>query len=525
MTVNIRPVKSVYVAFALILFLFPFSANAQQPAVYNQPYRPQFHFSPAQNWTNDPNGTVYYDGEYHLFFQYNPFGNTWGHMSWGHAVSKDLVHWKQMPVAIPEANNVMIFSGSAVVDRDNTSGFGTAKNPPMVAIYAGYHTDTKIQDERIAYSTDHGRTWTKYKGNPVIAIGSKNFRDPKVFWYAPGHHWIMIVALSDQHKVRFYSSPDLKHWKLEGEFGPKGATGGVWECPDLFPLRVEGDSSLVKWVLEIGLNPGSVAGGSGGQYFIGNFNGKTFRPDSAITTGPDDAYWVDYGKDFYAATSWSDIPESDGRRIWIGWLDNWEYAKQAPTTPWRGAQSIPRSLHLKSYPYGMRLIQQPVRELKELRGKHYHYANLELDGPNSILKKDGVEGTSYEVDAVFRAGNSDRFGLKVRKGNGQETTVGYDAINRDMYVDRTKSGNTGFSPDFPGIQKGPLAPEGDKIRLHIFVDRSSVEVFGNDGQTVITDTIYPDPKSRGIELFSKNGKTELLSLDIWKLKSIWGNRE
>lgn len=496
---------------------------AQHSTGNDQPYRLQFHFSPARHWTNDPNGTVFYDGEYHLFFQYNPYGDTWGHMSWGHAVSKDLVHWKQLPVAIPESKRVMIFSGSAVVDSANTSGFGSKKNPPLVAIYTGYHTISKIQDERIAYSTDHGRTWTKYRGNPVIAIGSKNFRDPKVFWYAPRHHWIMVVALSAQHKVRFYSSPDLKHWNMEGSFGPLGATGGVWECPDLFPLHVEGDAKTVKWVLEIGLNPGSVAGGSGGQYFIGNFNGKTFTADTTITTGTNGAYWVDYGKDFYAATSWSGLPPN--RQIWIGWLDNWEYAAKAPATPARGAQSIPRRLFLKSYPYGLRLIQKPITALKALRGQHYHYNDLELDGSNNILKNDGVYGAKLEINAVFKAGNRDKFGIIVRKGGNQQTVVGYDAINRDMYVDRTRSGRVDFSSDFPGIQKGPLAPENDVIRLHIFVDRSSVEVFGNDGQTVITDTIYPDLTSQGLQLFSRDGSTKLLSLDIWKLKSIWRHTE
>src|SRR4051812_48499896 len=255
----------------------PAAAVAQTPA-YGEPYRPQFHFTPAQNWMNDPNGMVYYEGEYHLFFQYNPFGDTWGHMSWGHAVSTDLVHWRQLPVAIPELGDEMVFSGSAVVDYGNTSGLGTVANPAMVAIYTAAKPGN--QSQALAYSTDKGRTWTRYAGNPVLDIGSGEFRDPKVFWYAPENKWVMAVVMSVERKVRLYSSKNLKSWTLMSDFGPANAVGGVWECPDLFPLAVDGDPAKTKWVLVVNLNPGGIAGGSGAQYFVGDFDGKRFTADN-----------------------------------------------------------------------------------------------------------------------------------------------------------------------------------------------------------------------------------------------------
>ena len=258
---------------AVALAAAPGVARAQAPT-YSETYRPQFHFTPAQNWMNDPNGLVYYKGEYHLFYQYNPFGDTWGHMSWGHAVSRDLVHWQHLPVAIPEQGDEMVFSGSAVVDYDNTSGFGTADNPAMVAIFTAAKPGN--QSQALAYSLDRGRTWTRYAGNPVLDIGSGEFRDPKVFWYAPEHKWVMAVSMAVERKIRLYSSPDLKHWTLMSDFGPANATGGVWECPDLFPLAVDGDPSKTKWVLVVNLNPGGIAGGSGAQYFVGDFDGTRF---------------------------------------------------------------------------------------------------------------------------------------------------------------------------------------------------------------------------------------------------------
>ncbi|MEW2050447.1 GH32 C-terminal domain-containing protein [Streptomyces sp. NPDC005476] len=274
--------------------LAPRAAAADTPP-HSETYRPQFHFTPEKNWMNDPNGLVYYKGEYHLFYQYNPSGNSWGDMSWGHAVSTDLVHWQELPLALSHDDEEMVFSGSAVVDENNTTGFGTKKNPPMVAIYTSYNKSTGMQSQALAYSTDHGRTWTKYQGNPVIDIGSRDFRDPKVQWYAPTKSWLMTVSLSAEHKVRFYSSKNLKDWTQLSEFGPAGATGGVWECPDLFPLAVDGDKNNIKWVLVVNINPGGIAGGSAAQYFVGAFDGTKFTAeDNGTYTPPAGAVMQDF---------------------------------------------------------------------------------------------------------------------------------------------------------------------------------------------------------------------------------------
>ena len=493
-----------------------------QRVSYSETYRPQFHFTPAQNWMNDPNGLVYYKGEYHLFFQHNPFGIRWGHMSWGHAVSTDLVHWKHLPIALKEENNVMIFSGSAVVDTNNTSGFGTKSNPPMVAIYTGHHTDKALQDQRIAYSLDNGRSWTKYKGNPVIDEGLKDFRDPKVFWHQASQQWVMLVALPTRHKVRFYGSPDLKHWEQLSEFGPSGATGGVWECPGLYKLPVDGNPNQSKWMLQVDLNPGGPNGGSGSQYFIGNFDGKRFTEDPSAKG---ETHWSDYGKDFYAVQSFSNIPPKDGRRIWIAWMNNWQYGQQIPTHPWRSAMTIPRSLSLKTLDDGIHLVQQPVDELKKLRSKHRHFDEKILDGNSDLLENAGVKGKLLEIEARFKVNDAEKLGLKVAKGNQQETIVGYDANNKNMYVDRTHSGDVSFNDKFPGVLKAPLPTDDGEIKLHIFLDKSSVEVFGDNGRVTLTDRIFPFPDSNGISLFAKGGPAELISLDIWHLKSIWNRSQ
>src|SRR5207247_1859911 len=282
-----------------------------------------------------------------------PEGDTWGHMSWGHAVSPDLVRWNHLPVALREENGVMIFSGSAVVDHQNTSGFGKDGKPPLVAIYTGHGHGKQAQ--HIAYSTDRGRTWTKYENNPVIDINSPEFRDPKVFWHEPTKKWVMVVAKPDQRKVLFWGSPDLKKWEQLGEFGGQGAVEGIWECPDLFEqivAKADGtDSGRKRWVLVVNINGGTPAGGSGCQYFIGEFDGTTFRNDNP----KDVKLWADYGPDFYAAQSLADLPAEPARRVWIGWMSNWRYANREPTRPWRTAQSLPRELMLVETPAGIRL--------------------------------------------------------------------------------------------------------------------------------------------------------------------------
>ena len=496
------------------------SQNTKPGGLYDEPYRPQYHFTPAKNWMNDPNGPIYYKGEYHLFYQYNPFGNVWGHMSWGHAVSRDLVHWQHLPVAIPEENGIMIFSGSTVVDWHNSSGFCHQANPAesscLVAIYTG--RSEKLQTQNLAYSNDQGRTWTKYSGNPVLDLHMKDFRDPKVFWHEPSREWVMVAALPTQHKVRFFGSADLKHWTALNDFGPAGATGGVWECPDLFPLPVEGEAAQTRWVLSINLNPGGLAGGSADQYFVGQFDGTTFvnaNPSSQVL-------WADYGKDFYASTSFSDIPATDGRRIWLGWLLNWEYAAKVPTFPWRGVQSIPRALSLKRFPEGIRLVQSPVKELETLRQNHLSLSALDIASANRALLAKQVRSDALEIIAELDAGNSAEAGIRVRKRKDEATTIGADWGKQEVFVDRTRSGNTSFDEKFLGRHAGPLLLAGAKqVKLHIFVDRSSVEVFVNNGSTVISDAIFPSRDSQDLELYSNGGAARLVKLDVWTLRSSW----
>jgi fructan beta-fructosidase len=501
------------------------SAAGVAAPTYRERYRPQYHFTPAVNWMNDPNGMVYFDGEYHLFYQHNPFGDKWGHMSWGHAVSPDLVHWEHLPVAIPEANRVMAFSGSAVVDWHNTSGFGREGKPPLVAIYTG-HQETS-QSQYVAYSNDRGRTWTVYDGNPVLDIGRKEFRDPKVFWHASQQRWVMVVALPDQHKVSFYSSPDLKQWRHLSDFGPAAAVGGVWECPDLFELAVDGDPKHTRWVLIVSLNPGGIYGGSGMQYFVGHFDGTRFTADSPApgiaTAGMplDSVLWADYGRDFYAAVSWSDVPREDGRRLWLGWMNNWQYAQDIPTSPWRSVQSLPRTLALRTTSRGIRMVQQPVRELQQLRGPRRRLAAQPIAEGSTSLAYQGIAGTALEIVAEFEVGTAAELGLKVRTGEQEETVIGIDPRAGQLFVDRTRSGQVRFHPEFSGRHTAPLPVDNGRVSLHVFVDWSSIEVFAANGEVVVTDQIFPAPESDGVALYARGGAARLVSLDAWPLSSIW----
>jgi fructan beta-fructosidase len=487
----------------------------RSPDYYREEHRPAYHFSPEIHWMNDPNGLVFQEGEFHLFYQHNPFGDSWGHMSWGHAVSRDLVHWRHLPVALREEAGVMIFSGCAVVDEKNSSGFGGAGEPPLVAVYTGHSSAGQAQC--LAWSTDRGRSWTKYEGNPVIDIGERDFRDPKVCWHEATRRWIMVVALAAARKVRFYASRDLKRWTQLSDFGPAGAAQKRnWECPDLFALPIEGSAGERRWVLQVSMGTGSVAGGSGAEYFVGSFDGESFSCDDP----PEQVLWVDHGRDFYAAVSWSGIPPSDGRCIWIGWMNNWETAL-LPTAPWRGALSIPRVLALRSCPEGLRMVQTPVEELQQLRRNRCRLESRELAPGLLPLSDCGISGEQLELRAVFELSTADGFGLEVRKQGDEKTVVGYDTRRREVFVDRGNSGQWELPEGVSERHSAPLAPEDGLIDLHVFVDRSSVEVFANRGRVVITDRIFPRPGSRGVDLYSSGAGTRLASLDAWELRSVW----
>jgi fructan beta-fructosidase len=493
----------------------PLEVYRQAPGYYRELHRPQFHFSPEINWTNDPNGLVHFDGEYHLFYQYNPLGNSWGHMSWGHAVSKDLVHWEHLPISLAEEDGIMIFSGCALVDWKNTCGLGRGDLPPLIAVYTGHGRD--LQTQNLAYSHDRGRTWTKYADNPVLDIGERDFRDPKVFWHEHTQKWVMVVALAAQKKVQFYGSQDLKAWEFLSDFGPAGVKDKPnWECPDLFELPIEGEPGQTRWVLEADMGDGAIAGGSGGEYFVGEFDGTRFRSDYPL----DEIRWVDFGRDFYAPVSWSDVPESDGRRIWIGWMNNWQ-SHMLPTHPWRGAQSVPRVLSLRRTPVGLRLVQRPIVELEKLRGQHARLENLPLSEGEVDLAEQDIAGEMMEIVAEWDLGAATEFGVKVRQGGDEVTVVGYDVGQQSLFVDRRQSGLVGFHPAFPGKHSGPLQPKDGRIRIQILVDTSSIEVFGNDGHTVITNRIFPSRLSQGVSLYCHGGEARVVSLDAWKLQSIW----
>ncbi len=488
---------------------------------YQEPYRLAYHFSPEKNWMNDPNGLVYYQGNYHLFYQYNPTGTRWGHMSWGHAVSKDLVHWEHWPVALEMEDSTMIFSGSAVVDQHNSSGLCQAPDSScLVAIYTA-HTDS-IQNQAIAYSHDRGRTWTKYKNNPVLDEGMKDFRDPKVFWHEKERKWVMVVALPREKKVRFYESHNLIQWNMMSEFGPEGFVDGIWECPDLFELEVEGTGQR-KWVLLVSYNADLT--GSAMQYFTGDFDGKSFQNDNTN----DLVLTLDYGRDFYAGVTWNQVP--DQRRLLIGWFNNWMYANDIPTSTWRSAQSIVRELQLKEFPEGIRLIQRPIPALQALRQAHKHEENITIKEGDNFLSLENIQGKQLEIIAEFVYEAIDtpseanalasEFGIKVFKGDKQETIIGYDVASQSLFVDRTQSGDTTFTEGFVAKTVGLMPAEEGTIKMHIFVDRSSIEVFGNDGYIVMSNRIFPDPQKDAVDIYTTGGMVTLKSLDIWELQSIW----
>ena len=323
---------------------------AKVSSKFGEDFRPRFHFTPEHNWMNDPNGLLYYKGKYHLFYQYNPNGNLWGNMSWGHAVSTNLFDWEHLPVAITFDEEFGIFSGSAVVDYTNTSGFGSIEKPAMVAIFTAARHDQSHQSQHLAYSIDEGVTWQRYEGNPVLDESMKDFRDPKVTWDQSSQTWLMTIAKPEEHTIAFYRSPNLKQWKHLSDFGPHAAIGGCWECPDLFALTAPDGST--HWVLLVSLNPGGVAGGSGTQYFIGQWDGTTF------TTSQNKELWIDYGRDNYAGVTFNDAPNDE--RIFLGWMSNWLYARDIPTEIWRSSMTLPRTLKLASVNSELRLISQPI---------------------------------------------------------------------------------------------------------------------------------------------------------------------
>lgn len=418
-------------------------------------YRPVYHHTPAWGWMNDPNGMFYKDGVWHLYFQYNPYGSQWENMTWGHSTSTDLIHWTFQGAPIEADAWGTIFSGSAVVDHNNTAGFGKG------AVVAMYTSAGENQTQSIAYSNDNGQTFTKYDGNPVLTSNTPDYRDPHVFWNEDIKRWNMIMA-EGQH-MDIYSSADLKEWKLESQFGAEyGNHGGVWECPDLMKMKVRGTDQY-KWMLLCNINPGGPFGGSATQYFVGQFDGHKFTCESA----PEVTKWMDYGKDHYATVTFDNAP--DGRRVAMAWMSNWQYANQVPTMQFRSANSVPRDLDLYEYQGQTYCGVTPSPELAAARPK----------------KATKTLTEACEMVVTLR-GNAT---ITLANDKGEQVVMTYDEKSRTFAMDRTKSGQKEFSDDFAALTVAPV--HGKMSQLRLFIDRSSIEAFDADGKMAMTNLVFP----------------------------------
>lgn len=470
-------------------------------------FRPVYHHTPAYGWMNDPNGMFYKDGVYHLYFQYNPYGAVWGNMHWGHSTSTDLMHWKFEGCAIvPDAWGA-IFSGSCVVDHENTAGFG---KEAVVAFYTSAKSTPwgDIQMQSMAYSLDNGKTFTKYEGNPILTSSEKDFRDPKVFWYAPGKHWVMILAVG-QH-MEIYSSVNLKEWKKESEFGAmQGAHGGVWECPDLVEIPVEGTREK-KWVLICNLNPGGPFGGSAAQYFVGSFDGKKF-----VNESPTQTKWMDWGKDNYATVTWNNAP--DGRCIALGWMSNWQYANNVPTRQYRSANTLARDLTLYREGQELYLKSTPSSEVKKARGKKVSIPSFKVSEKHEMVNLFEEKQGAYEVEIVIQNTGASKIAFCLLNDKGEKVSMYYDLNRKQFVMDRSESGKVDFSKDFPAVTVAPVNVD-KELTLRLFVDRSSIEAFGEDGKFVMTNLVFPSqPYVKMCFEADKNGYA-VKSLNVYKLQ-------
>lgn len=491
------------------------TSGATEPAslAYRENYRPQYHFTPPEKWMNDPNGLLYYNGTYHLFYQYYPDDIVWGPMHWGHAVSKDLIQWEHKPVALYPDKLGYIFSGSAVMDIDNTSGLGTAEHPAMIAIFTYHDPEGEMagrkdfQTQGIAFSLDEGDTWTIYEGNPVIpnTDNIKDFRDPKVMWYEPTQKWIMSLVAGDH--ALFYSSDNLIDWSLLSDFGKdKGAHGGVWECPDLFPLEVAGTDET-KWILFISINPGAPNGGSGTQYFVGDWDGTTF------TTDQTDEKWIDWGTDNYAGVTYNGLADED--RTFIGWMSNWNYARDTPTETWRSAMTLPRKLSLHKNSQGYYLKNYPIEAIKDYEGKKRVFGSL-----NSGDSIDVQELQQSRVDFTIK-GALATFELNFTNKKGDTLRIGYTEKEKQFYINRKKSGKVDFQESFAAIvHTAPaITDEVAEVSFSIFLDASSIELFIDEGATAMTDQIFPNAPYTNMSFTSKT--SVITGLEVSAVRRIW----
>ena len=478
--------------------------------ISNEPHRPLIHFTPKEKWMNDPNGMVFFNNQYHLFYQYYPDSTVWGPMHWGHAISSDLVHWEHQPIALYPDSLGYIFSGSAVADVDNTSGFGEDGKVPLVAMFT--HHDPKgekegsntFQNQSLAYSLDEGKTWTKYVNNPVLKNpGIRDFRDPKLRWHEETKKWIMTLATLD--RVTFFSSPNLKDWTKESEFGKDiGAHGGVWECPDLFPLEYNNEKI---WILVVSLNPGGPNGGSATQYFTGRFDGQQFTP---LAT---DTRWIDYGPDNYAGVTWSNTGK---RTIFLGWMSNWQYATVVPTEKWRSAMTIPRELGIARIGEKFYVTSKPVSEMDALAEKTVRFENVDVRHDHLTQKIGAIDGA---VRFDIKSNKRENFSITLSNTKGQKLVMGYDGKQDQYFIDRSGSGKTAFEKGFGAKHTAPRLSRNEGMDLTLIIDVASVELFADGGLTVMTEVFFPDENYRQ---FSMQATESFIvnSLQYSRLKSI-----
>lgn len=470
-------------------------------------YRPVYHHTPMYGWMNDPNGMFYKDGVYHLYFQYNPYGSMWANMTWGHSTSTDLTHWTYEGTAIvPDAWGA-IFSGSCVVDKDNTAGFGKGA---VVAFYTSAKSTPwgDVQSQSMAYSLDNGKTFIKYEHNPILTSTERDFRDPKVFWYAPGKHWVMMLAVGQEMQI--YSSGNLKVWKKESSFGAmQGAHGGVWECPDLVELPIEGTKEK-KWVLICNLNPGGPFGGSAAQYFVGSFDGKKF-----VNESPTQTKWLDWGKDNYATVTWSNAPA--GRCIALGWMSNWQYANNVPTTQYRSANTIARDLTLYRVENELYLKSKPSPEIEKARVEKVDKSSFKVAGKYEIESLLRDNDGAYEIEMAIENKGTSKIDFSLMNEKGEKVAMYYDVVRKQFVMDRSASGIVGFSRDFPAVTVAPVRNT-DQIHLRLFIDRSSVEAFGEEGEYVMTNLVFPAEPYNRMVFSSDKGSYIVKSMNVYRLQ-------
>lgn len=475
-------------------------------------YRPAYHHTPLYGWMNDPNGMFYKDGVWHLYYQWNPYGSKWQNMTWGHSSSRDLLHWEHHPAAIVPDGLGSVFSGSSVVDAAGTAGFG---DNAVVSLYTSAGVS---QIQSLAHSEDDGMTFGIYPGNPVLTLESEA-RDPNMFWDGDNKNWVLTLAHPLEHEMLFFTSPDLKEWTLQGAFGKGlGAQDGVWECPDLFKLKVDG-SDEEKWALVCNINPGGPFGGSATQYFVGDFDGKTFRADTDAS-GNVPAKWMDYGKDHYATVSWSDAP--DDRRTLIGWMSNWQYAAEVPTMQFRSANTLPREARLFRGPDGqVYLASAPSPELLALRGKlSLSLRNIRIGSKAREFALPAANDGVCEILLDLDCTKADSAIIEISNKTGEYVELRYDPTAHTLSFDRRNSGTVDFSQDFPAVTVAPTFESDKKISLRIFVDKSSMEVFGNDGKSVMTNLVFPTEPYSAISVSAPGGKAKIESIKVYPIKEL-----